>query len=234
MPDNDSQATSEDLPVEEAEVEAQTPEEGSEQGQPQKEETFSRADVEAMLADFGQKVQSQIQSQVAKSENRTNQRIQERLGALEINRGALGLTDEQYEAAQDAIIREEQKNAFKPQTPEGNGDRRTESVSDAGGVFYDAVQGIYAETGVTLSETDTQWKKYVEPEWRNPKGNPFKTLAAIQRAAEEKAAAQEALRKGAKARTTGGGGSNSDNLSSVNDPKELYKMGERKLREKRT
>lgn len=209
MPDNISQATSIDQPVEEeVQVEALTPEEGSEPGQPQKEETFTRADVERMLADFGKQVESRIQSQVAKSENRTNQRIQERLGALEMNRAALGLTDEQYEAAQDAIIKEEQKNAFKPQTPEGNGSQRTESAPDAGVMFSDAVQSIYAETGVTLSETDPQWKKYVEPEWNNPKGNPMKTLAAIQRAAEEKAEAQAALKKGAKARTTGGGGSN--------------------------
>ena len=215
MPVQDSsQAGLGDQPIEETvDVAEQTPGEGSAEEQQQPEQTFTRADVEKMLADYEKRVESRIQSQVAKSENRTNERIQQRLASLEENREALNLTDEAaYEAAQDAIIRDEQKKAFKqPKSPAGNGDQQVASQADPIQEFMATVDGIYQREGMRVEENDPEYKKFIDPVWNDPNGDPLDTLLAIKQAVREKKERLAAFKGNAKVRVTGGGGQQASN-----------------------
>lgn len=218
MPVQDSNALPADMPVdEEGQIPEQTTEAVSAEEESQAEQTFTRAEVEAMLANFEKKMDSRIQSQVAKSENRTKQRIQSRLQSLEENRVALQLSDEDYAKAQDAIIAEEQKNAYKPQRPSGNESQQVPSNAEAQQVqFIRTVESIYQREGVTLDENSPEWKKYVEPIWNDPNGDPLEALAAVKVAAREQKERLESLKGKARARTMGGGERNAS--SSVYDP----------------
>lgn len=218
-----------------ADVPAQTTDEVSAETEQQPEQKFTRAEVEAMLADFEKKVESRIQSQVAKSENRTDARIQERLAALDINRAALNLSDEQYEAAQDAIIREEQKNAYKPQSPKGNETQQTApDLGETERFVTSQIDAVFQEVGVRVTPDDAEFK-LIQQAWNDPKGNLAKTLIAVNQAATQKANRLKALKGNAPARAGMGGGSNSDssNISSINDSATLYEIGDKQIRERR-
>lgn len=234
MPVTDpSQAGEIEQPLDEAaDVQEQTPEEGSADNEQQPEKkVFTLADVEAMLEDFEKRVDSRIQSQVAKSENRTNARIQQRLAALEENRAVLNLSDDEYAKAQNAIINEEQKKAFTPQGPQGKQTQQTPSEDgDVAPVqFMNTVESIFQREGVRLTKQEIEGL----PEWKNPQGDPLDTLLAIKQATREKAARQKSFKETAKGRVTQGGkNSDASNISNINDSTTLYELGDKQIREK--
>jgi len=239
MPVQDSsQAASDAQPgIEEVDVPEQTTDEVSAETEPQTEQTFTRVDMERLLAEAENRFTRMIQSQVAKSENRTDARIQERLAALDINRAALNLNDEAaYEAAQDAIIRDEQKKAFKqPQRPVGNESQQTAfDLGDAERFVSNQIEQVFKEAGIQVSSTDPEFK-LIEQAWNDPKGSLAKTLIATNQAATAKAERLSALKGTAKARVSGSGGSTSDasNISHITDTSALYELGEKRLRDKR-
>lgn len=239
MPVQDnSDATSEQLPVEqEVEVEGQAAEEVSSQSQPPKEEKmFTREDVFAILADFEEKkVKPLIQSQVAKSENRTGQRIQERFAALDQNRAALNLTDAQVTEAKDKIIREEQMKEYEPESPQGSETPAPQpSPDDVNTFLLGQMDQVFAQYQVRVTPDMPEYK-IIEKAWNDPNGSLASTLLATGEAAQKASIRLSALKGNAKARVTGGGGENSDssNISAINDTATLYEMGEKRLRERR-
>lgn len=205
MPVQDSsQAGDIEQPVDGAvDVPEQTPGEGSATEEQQPEQTFTLDQVRQIIR---QEVGPLIQSQVAKSENRTEKRIQERFAALEETRAALNLSDEQMEAAQNRIIREEQMNALKPKSPKGNETQPPAADAEAQQVqFMNTVESIFQREGVSLDENSPEWKKYVAPIWNDPNGDPLEALAAVTLAAKEQRERLAALKGNAKARIPGGG-----------------------------
>jgi len=201
-----SQAGEIEQPIDDAaDVQEQTSDEesASVEQQPEKS-TYARAEGEELLASFEKRVDSRIQSQVAKSENRTNQNIQKRLAGLEANRSVLNLSDEDYAKAQDAIIAEEQKAAFKPQGTQGK--PTPESAGNDGDVqvqFMSSVESVFEKEGARLTPQELA----ALPEWQDPNGDPLDTLLAIKEATRQKALKQKSFKEKAKGRVTQGGGS---------------------------
>lgn len=216
MPVTDSQAAaSDDQPVIEGEnVQEQTPEEGSAEDGQQQEQSFTRADVEKMLADQEDRFNRLLQSQVAKSENRTNQRIQERLQALADNREILQLTDDQFAAAENAIIQEEQKNAFKKQGSRmGNETPQADTEEDAARFVTSQIEDIFSMAGARVTPDDPEFAM-IEKEWNDPNGSLTKTLFAASEAARKKAERLAAFKGKATARVNTGTGTQGNTQTS--------------------
>lgn len=209
-----SEAETIEQPADEIEeVQEQTTEEVRAEDGQQQEQTFTRAEVEAMLSDFEKKMESRIQSQVAKSENRTDQRIQERLKALEENKGVLNLSDQEYSAAQDAIIRDEQTKAYKQPAREapGNGDPTPDY--DMGARYVnDQIEAVFRKVGVNVTP-DMPEGKLISEALDNPQGSLAETLIAAHEAATKAKQRLESFKGKAKARVPGGGeGSNTHQI----------------------
>lgn len=216
VPDS-SQAGQTDQPIDETvDVPAQTPDEGSATEEQQPEQTFTRADVEKMLADAETRFTRMVQSQVAKSESRTSQNIQKQLAALEAIRPSLNMSDADYEAAQNKIIREEQIKEFKPQSPTGSGNQQpAPDLNEAERFVSSQIDMVFQSAGVRVTPDDAEFK-LIEQAWNDPKGSLAKTLIAANQAATQKAIRLSALKGNASARSGVGGGNAA--TSSAYDP----------------
>jgi len=203
-----SQAGPIDQPIEETvEVPEQTPGEGSATEEPQPEQTFTRAQVEAMLADFEKKVDSRIQSQVAKSENRTTQRIQERLSSLdrEVKAGTINLSEDQVREAKNNIIREEQMKEFE-QGPQGKPSQSPEADFESQMMFVNTqIDEVVRGYGVEITPADKAEFKMIEDALRDPNGSLAKTIIAAGKAAAAKADRGKSFKGNAPARTVSDG-----------------------------
>lgn len=236
MPVPDSQAVSAGLPAEEIEVEEQAPAEGSASDQPQTEETFTRAQVEAMLADFEEKtVKPLIQSQVAKSENRTAEKvssqIRDRFAELEKNKGVLKLSEEQVVEAKKAIVEEETMRAYEPEGVQGKQTPAAAADLETYARFVDdQIDAVLSQNGVEITPADPEYK-IIQAAYKDPNGNLSATIIAAHTAATAKAARLKSLKGNAPARAGvgGGTGNSGNNISGITDPKELYKLGEREI-----
>jgi hypothetical protein len=232
MPVSDnSQAGDLEQPIEEAvEVPEQTSEEESagEEQQPEKK-LFTLDEVRKIIRE---EVSPIIQSQVAKSENRTERRIQERFQQLEQNKGVLKLSDEDVVNARKAIIEEETMKAYEQPGQQGKPTQPTASDNGDDQVqFMSRVDAVFAKEGARLTPQELA----ALPEWQDPNGDPIDTLIAITSAAREKAAKQKSFKETAKGRVTQGGGkisSNQADISSIKDSTTLYEMGDKQIREK--
>lgn len=210
MLDDLSQAPTEPIPQAE-EVAENAPEQGSTQQQPQPEKPLTRDDVLALMREvIPQAVQPLIQSQVAKGENRINQRIAERFAALDREKGTLNLSDEQVTQARKAIIEDEQMKTFAPQPPQnaqgGEADTQSPEPMDAG-QFIDSLKtrAFQLAGGPEVTPNDKEWAK-IQAELDNPQGNPDLFVLAAVDASREKAQRLAAQKQKAPARVTGTGG----------------------------
>lgn len=205
MPDEISQAAPTEEIAPEAEVQETAPAEGSAPAEPQTEKPLTPEDFRQMAREEALKV---AQSQVAKSENRTNQRIQERFAALEENKGVLKLTEEQVMEAQEQIIREEQRSAFAPkgQTANSPGGQTSsdDQIRQQVEFVYGQINDVFAEVGTEVTPNDPEFKG-IDEALKNPKGSLAGTIRAANKAAEAKAARLKVQKESAKARVTGGG-----------------------------
>jgi hypothetical protein len=203
MLDDISQAQPDQLPIEEvAEVQEETAEGQTPEEQP-KEKPVTLAD----LQELEKRLNSRVQSQVAQGENRINDRIQKRFAALEQNKGALKLTDEQVTDAKRSIIEEEQMREFSPENPQGAGTQtNVPDMNEAERFVMDQVEAVFAEAGIRVTTNDPEYKA-IESAWNDPKGSLAKTLIVVNQAAEKKANRIASLKKNAGARVVGGGGS---------------------------
>jgi len=220
MSDDLSQAGLIDQPIDEtAEVPVQTTEEVSAETEQPKEPTYTLDQVRQLIRE---EVNPLIQSQVAKSENRTNQKIQERLVALEMNRGTLKLSEADYEAAQNEIIREEQMKAFKPQSPTGSETQQPAPALNTERFVSSQIDMVFADVGVRVTPEDAEFK-VIEQAWNDPKGSLAKTLIAANQAATAKATRLNALKENAPARSGVSGGRTSGNtVYDPNKPASFY------------
>ena len=208
MPDEISHAAPTEEIAPEAEVQETTTEEVSPPAEPPKEKPLTTDDYRQIAREEAMRI---AQSQMAKGENRINQRIQERFDGLEANKGLLKLTEEQVTTAQQQIINEEQMNAFKPKA---NGQQASGSeAAPSEDQFRQNVSAVYAEInavvadeGVELTENDPEFK-ILDKALSDPNGSYAKTILAAGKAAETKAARTKAQKENANARVTGGGGS---------------------------
>ncbi len=239
MSDVNSQATDEPITQQE-EVAETTPAEGSTQEQPQKEaQPLTRDDILTMLREvIPQSVQPLIQSQVAKGENRINQRITERFAALDANKSVLKLSDDQVQTAKRDIINEEQMNAFaSQQSPQAGGQVQAPSKEsvDPGQFVEQQINNTFDLVGTKVTPQDVEWAM-IQKELDDPNGSLAKTQLAAAFAAKAKGTRLAAQQKNATARVTStGGGSTVDpsDISNITDSKTLYKLGEKKLGEKK-
>jgi len=211
MPDDViSQAATEPITTD-AEVQETTTDEVSPQTEPQKEKPPTAEDYRQIAREEATKV---AQSQVAKSENRTNQRIQERFAALDLTKSTLKLTDEQVQTAQDAIIKEETMAAYKPQpngqqasSPQGQAPT-DEMIRQQVDFVYGQMQDVFASEGAEVTQNDPEYKG-IDDAMKDPKGSLAKTLLAASKAAASKVARLQMQKENAKARTVGGGSNTS-------------------------
>lgn len=225
MPDDISQA----LPVEEVQVQETTPA-GETPVEPQTEKPLTLEDVRKLLRD---EVTPIIQSQVAKGENRIEKRIQERFAALEENKSTLKLTDDQVAEAKRAIISEEQMNAYSPaQSPTGEAAAPAPELEQMERFVANQIEATFQEVGVRVTPDDVDEFKTINAAWNDPNGSLAKTLIAVTKAAEAKAARLALQKQNAAARVVSGGAestSDPNNISNITDAKTLYRMGEAKL-----
>lgn len=219
-----SQAADEPI-TQAAEVQETTTDEVSPQSEPQKEKPLTAEEYRQIAREEATRV---AQSQVAKSENRTNQRIQERFAALEANKSVLKLTDEQVQTAQDAIIKEETMKAYQPQpsgqqasSPQGQAPT-DDMIRQQVEFVYGQIQTVFDEAGAEVTPNDPEYKQ-IEAAMSDPKGSLAKTLLAAGKAAETKAARVLAHKDTAKARVTGGGSSTNSTTKSLTAEEKISK-----------
>lgn len=230
MPDEISQALPEgqlEAQVQEATPQQETPTE------PQTEKPITLEDVRKLMRDEFTPI---IQSQVAKGENRIDKRIQERFAALEQNKGALRLTDEQVATAQQEIIREEQMNAYKPANPQTNGTAQPEIDPNGMERFVtDQIEQVFKKYGDRVTPNDAEFK-IIDAAWNDPNGSLADTLLAVSEATQKMVARKALQKKNADARVLGSGGgkpTNPNDISNITDTEQLYALGEQKLRSKK-
>lgn len=209
MLDDLSQAADEPITPGE-EVAETTSESGSTQEQQQTEKPITRDDVLALLREtLPQAVMPMIQSQVAKGENRVNQRINERLAAFEMNKGVLNLSPEAELQAKRAIIEEEQMNAYAQPNPQeaqrGQAGTESNEVADPGVALHNLAQQAYGIGGVEVTPNDKEWAK-IQAVLDDPQGNPQKFFAATLDASREKATRLNTNKTKAQGRVTSAGG----------------------------
>lgn len=223
LPNTNSEAAETDLPVGEAQVPEQTPGEGSANEEQPKEQPLTLDQVRELIRS---EVNPLIQSQVAKSENRTDKRIQERFAALEQSREALNLTDEQVEAAQTKIIREEQMNALKPKGPTGNESQPPAASPEAQMMFVNTqIDEVVNGYGVEITPADKEEWALIQNALRDPKGSLAKTLVAADKAASAKAERVNSFKGNAPARTVSDGQATSTNKPKPKTAEEKISTG---------
>jgi hypothetical protein len=121
------------------------------------------------------------QSLVDKGESRITKQIQDRLAALEMTRGDLGLTDEDVERARQKIITNVM--TAKPEPAPASAPAPSE-VSEVNPVYAKTLQ-VFEEEGVTVEEGDPEFKEIMDA-WNDPKGSETKYLKAVYRAVSAK------------------------------------------------
>lgn len=222
-----SQAEPAEVITPEAEVQETATDEVSAQTEPQTEKPLTADDYRRIAHEEATKV---AQSQVAKGENRINQRIQEKFSALEESKGVLKLSEEQVQQARRDIVTDAYVEP-DAQTPAGAPPANGNPIQ----VLNSYLGAVFEEVGVAVTANDPEFKKLqdaIDEAWTidGPQGLVKVQRAAI-KAAESKLARLEAQRKNAAARVAGGGeGSTSDNnISNITDAKELYMLGEKKI-----
>lgn len=161
------------------------------------------------------------QSQVAKGENRINQRIQEQFAALNLNKSALGLTDEQVTQAKQRIVTDAYTAEDVPQTSAPS----TPDVDQAIQYLNAEIGNVFAEVGTTVTPADPEFKNLqatVDAAWNDPRGLT-KILIAANQAANAKAQRVAALQENATARVvSGGGGQPSTGTPAGNSAAEMW------------
>jgi hypothetical protein len=144
------------------------------------------------------------QSFTAKAENRINQRIQEQIQALEMNKSVLGLSDEQVEAAKQKIVMKEM--TAPPQTAQANAGDQPEYPNQP--QFHPIVAealGMMEDEQMTIDEGDPEFEKYIKPHFS--KATVDRTFVAdTTRAIDAKKARLALQKENAAARSPGGAG----------------------------
>jgi len=224
MSDDNSQAATEEI-TEEAQVqETATPaEEVSPQAEPQTEKPLTAEDYRRIAREEAKKV---AQSQVAKGENRINQRIQEKFGALEESKGVLKLSDEQVQQARRDIV----TDAYSE--PAAQTGAPAPVAGDPIQVLNGYLGAVFEEVGTAVTANDPEFKglqEAIDVAWTidGPQGLVKVQRAAI-KAAESKAARLEAQRKNAAARVAGGGEGNTSGASPASSANELWNKAYKK------
>lgn len=143
---------------------------------------------------------------LTKGENRIQKLIQEKFGALEQTKGALGLSDEQVTQAKQKIVTDAYSSTEEPQTEQPTSD--TPTADEAIQYINAQIKDVFDEVGVTVTKSDPEFadlQKAVDASWNDPKGL-VKILRAADKAATAKAARLQKQNQTAVARVVGGGG----------------------------
>lgn len=181
-----------------------TPENASSpEQQPQENKPLTMQDVERVAEEKATRI---AQSLVDKAEYRISTKAQEQIKALELNKGVLGLDDQQVQTAKQKIIMDELTATPQPGEPPSP----PQPVSQAqpeGDPVAEFVSDIFKEVGTTVTPNDPEWaelQKALDANFTNPKGAIPVSRAAI-KAAEAKAARIATNQEGAAARVSGHG-----------------------------
>lgn len=245
MPElNNSQAATEEISEEAQVQETAAPEETSTQTEPQTEKPLTTEDYRRIAREEATRV---AQSQVAKSENRTDRRIQERFAALEANKSVLKLSDEQVLEVRRQIIEEEQMNSFaNPNEQQSSGFRQAQPSGSEGQapeadpirMLNGLIGAVFQTVGTAVTANDPEHvklQKVIDKAWtiNGPEGLAMVQIAAAD-CAREKAARVNAQRQNAAGRVMGTSGAptSPNDISNITDSKELYRMGEEKFNKK--
>lgn len=143
------------------------------------------------------------QSQVAKGENRINQRIQEQFKALNVNREVLGLSDDQVTQAQQKIVTE----AYSAEAKGPEAQMPAPEVDKAIQYMNDRIDEVFQVVGTSVESGDPEFpklQKVIDDSWNDPQGLTKITLAARE-FATEKAARVASQKDAASARVMSGG-----------------------------
>ncbi len=194
---------------------------------PQENQPLTMADVERIAEEKATRI---AQSLVDKAEYRIGQKAQEQIKALEINKGVLGLTDQQVQEAKQKIIVDEltaQRNEPPSPSPVSQGQ------APASDPVIEFIGGIFSQQGTTVSKTDAEWasiQKVLDETWND--GSPAaigKVTAVVTKAAQDKAARIASNQENAAARVGGGGAGITGNPDDPNAPAiSLWKAGYKK------
>jgi hypothetical protein len=235
MPNENSDAEIEE-PITPDEEVAESTSEQEDSEQPQQEKPLTLDDVRALIrGELIPEINSTIQSRTAKSENRINQRIAERLAGLEANKGVLNLSEDQLKTAKATIIQEEQMNAFAPPESQAS-DLQRQAPSDVMQqqveFVYSQIDAIFQTVGTPVNRNDKEWAK-IEAALNDPQGSLAATQLAAADAAREKAARVAAQQKKAPGRVMSTGGERNSipgDISNITDTAKLYEMGDEQIR----
>lgn len=172
------------------------------------------------------------QSFVDKAENRISAKAQEQINALKLTQGALGLTDEQVETAANKIVLNDLK---APRTEQASPAPQTQTnqAQEVDPVIQETLE-VFKTEGITIEVTDPEYKP-LDAILRDPNGNIHQFRKALFAQIEAKRTRVAALQETASARVTGVSGamSNPNDLSSITDSKQLYRMGEERFQGKK-
>jgi hypothetical protein len=197
----------------------------SPQAEPQTEQKpLTLEDVRALAREEATRI---AQSQVAKGENRINQRIQEKIAALNLNKDELGYSEEQLAQAKQKII----NNAFTAEdVPPTSAPPLTPDVDQAIQYLNAEIQNVFTEVGASVTPTDPEFAKLqatVDAAWNDPKGLT-KILLAAQQAATLKAQRVTSQQSNAAARVTSGGGSPTPGNTTASSAHDLWENAYKK------
>ena len=230
MPNEDSDATIEDQISPDENVAETAADEASTQKQPQQEQPLTREEIRKMMAEeFLPTIDSRIQSRVAKSENKTDERIAKRLQALELNKGTLKLTDEALQQARTDIIQEETMKAYQPENEretaqEESRDRGVDPIQ----VLNGQIAAVLKVAGVpTIPKSAPEYKEVqaaIDKAWDTDGPEGLVILQeGVMNAAKKMQKRMAAQKNNADARVLGGGGSSTNGTEyDPNKPASFY------------
>ena len=215
---------------EEAKPAEQAAQKASVQEQAQKEATPNLEEYRKIAREEATRI---AQSQVAKGENRINQRIQEQFKALDMNQKVLGLSDKQVAEARKEIV----ANAYIEDEPEQKANPPAQPESKT----HPAVQRAYAfmeKKKTIVEESDPEFEKHIKSILTSgPNIDEDELLLATAEAVKEKNARLASDKEKAPVRAAQSGTGTAvdpNDISKITDSRELYILGDQRMREGKT
>lgn len=226
MTGNIPEADTPDLDPQEIDSSPDTTNEVGQPKEPQKETPLTQEEIRAIIRDEATRIS---QSLVAKGENRTQRFIQQQVAALKQSQRYSGLTDQQIQDAAQKIAVDAYTN---PQLYEeaGQPSQQPDSQTEMHPTVEAAISMMEAR-GTIVEEGDPEFDRFVKPLLERGAFNK-ELLSATLQAMDAKEKRTQDRKSKAAARAPGGGSGSAtepNDISNVNDPAQLYELGERRI-----
>lgn len=168
---------------------------------------ITREDLNAILA---QRESEIIRRASQSATDKVSARVNERLAALEMNKTALGLSEEQIQKAKNNIIQEEMGNQTPAQANQVDSGQPSPAEQEILGIMSE----IFSGEGIEVLSSDPEGK-IIQDAIMDPNMTPYKLRKAVMNATMQKSQRMQAKTSGMQSPPAGGPPSKNTNSMST-------------------